>query len=197
MRRLPRRFSILPGSPSRSLTQAHLHLHPPFYFHFPLLLYFSLVSAWMCRIGSIANDLPSLPLSLSSSLPLVHSAEPSSGADWSGQGLQHRTWVLSVPAARVLCCSQWSCLSSSRPVFLLWDWAVWTVDTDPGIQGWKCSGVDDSSACVCFTPPQKMYLCPPVALESCHLKTKPAALGGVLGTWARGWAGSVLLTSST
>ena len=133
MRRLPRRFSILPGSPSRSLTQAHLHLHPPFYFHFPLLLYFSLVSAWMCRIGSIANDLPSLPLSLSSSLPLllppslssslplVHSAEPSSGADWSGQGLQHRTWVLSVPAARVLCCSQWSCLSSSRPVFLLWD----------------------------------------------------------------------------
>lgn len=30
---------------------------------------------------------------------------------WLGQGLQHRTWVLPLLPARVLCCSQWSSLS--------------------------------------------------------------------------------------
>ncbi|KAG7244997.1 hypothetical protein INR49_023563 [Caranx melampygus] len=35
---------------------------------------------------------------------------------WLGQGLQHRTWVLLPLPARVLCCSQWSCLSNSAPV---------------------------------------------------------------------------------
>lgn len=35
-------------------------------------------------------------------------------AIWPGQGLQHRTWVMPLPSARVLCCSQWSCLSSPR-----------------------------------------------------------------------------------
>lgn len=31
---------------------------------------------------------------------------------WLGQRLQHRTWVLPLLPARVLCCSQWSCLSA-------------------------------------------------------------------------------------
>lgn len=54
---------------------------------------------------------------------------------WLVQGLQHRTWVLPVPPARVLCCSQWSCLSAPPPVCLL-------LDRAPGTGGphqlWTC-----------------------------------------------------------
>lgn len=57
-------------------------------------------------------------------------------AIWPGQGLQHRTWVVPLPTARVLCCSQWSCLPSPR---LLLDWTLWTVGPASGFHGWQAT----------------------------------------------------------
>lgn len=58
---------------------------------------------------------PSFPSSLSPCLPLHSGSAVASQPKlkvtcWLGQGLQHRTWVLPLLPARVLCCSQWSCL---------------------------------------------------------------------------------------
>lgn len=57
-----------------------------------------------------------LHVSLSSSSQQISCCRPELKVTcWLGQGLQHRTWVLPLLPARVLCCSQWSCLSASLP----------------------------------------------------------------------------------
>lgn len=60
-----------------------------------------------------------LNVSLSSSSQWISCCRPELKVTcWLGHGLQHRTWVLPLLPARVLCCSQWSCLSASLPVCL-------------------------------------------------------------------------------
>lgn len=118
-------------SSSHSLTHP-IYIYTPILLEFssPLFLYYSPGSFRTCSIvvvDSIANDPPSssYPLSLTVFLsPTVRRRRHElKVAIWSGQGLQHRTWVMPLPTARVLCCSQWSCLSS--PPLLSNFWFQW------------------------------------------------------------------------
>lgn len=49
-------------------------------------------------------------------LPVHSGSAELKATRWPSQRLQHRTWVLAPLTTRVLCCSQWSCLSDSQPV---------------------------------------------------------------------------------
>lgn len=91
-------------------------LHKPIYIHTHILFEFSSPPIYLSSLL--------LSPSLSPCLPQCRRPEPEA-AVWPGQRLQHRTWVLPLPSARVLCCSQWSRLSSSGP---LWNCASRTVD---------------------------------------------------------------------
>lgn len=74
-----------------------------------------------CKLLYLSFFLPSLPpspLALISFLYVILSFFSQWIGCWLGHGLQHRTWVLPLLPARVLCCSQWSCLSASLPVCL-------------------------------------------------------------------------------
>lgn len=95
----------------------------------------------------ISHSPPSAPphisflnVSLSSSSQWISCCQPELKVTfWLGQGLQHRTWVLHLHPARVLCCSQWSCLSSSRPACLLIAAGLSSLNRwTPSHQPWSC-----------------------------------------------------------
>lgn len=68
----------------------------------------------MARHFTTPPSLPFLNVSLSSSSPQRSSRRPGMKVTrWLSHGLQHRTWVLPVLLARVLCCSQWSRLAAA------------------------------------------------------------------------------------
>lgn len=85
-----------------------------------------LFSPTVSHTGSIVIDFISLPPALPHFLPLclpvvlftvdqLLVGRELKVTRWLSQRLQHRTWVLPLLPARVLCCSQWSCLSASLP----------------------------------------------------------------------------------
>lgn len=81
----------------------------------------SLTHKLYCKLLYLSLSLPSFPpspLALISFLYVILSFFSQWISCWLGHGLQHRTWVLPLLPARVLCCSQWSCLSASLPVCL-------------------------------------------------------------------------------
>lgn len=83
-------------------------LFPFLPFAFPCRMYYKWLSLFLPPL------VPSLLSSMSSSSQRISCCHPEQKVTTRlVQGLQHRTWVLPLPTARVLCCSQWSCLPAS------------------------------------------------------------------------------------